>query len=1536
MLARALVLALALASLTAAAHAQNVCPPQGVSDRFVCFATGDIDTSANRTSLTYTPTQPFIAGSQICAFVDVTAELEQGGWDQVFLRFTDGTSPTGATFQDYCLAGDAAGVCDTSLSPGCEAVPTAVIDTRGTYCYQPAPGQTSVTVSVYVKTQDGQYQCGDCGDQAGSPGVTVNTLQVTGCSGFPTGTCGDGVVEGSEGCDDGNKLALDGCNASCVVEPGAVCDYAGTHCRGAKTCGGVSPGPLGVSYCYGNNADSIDTPLVWGWSVAGNGQPLALQYDISGGLELYEDPDDGSHYDELWLYWEDDLGKSDIIPINVGHATDPTAYEVWSKGSVEITPSSGATLVLAAFIVYADATVSCQDTFGDIAPLAVDYLTLGSCDTTGVVAYDSFASFTSAIGGCYTVVDFNSIPDGTLGPFTGDGYIVDTDSAEGIALSVEASPYPATFADGDGTPSLDPQIPERYLSNSRLRIDFAPSPAKAVGMTFIDVGDIGGVMGMEAYRDGRLVYFDPDIQVSDSHNNFITTRGFVFDEPVDTIVFSMLEPSDAFNLDNLVVVPQDDRDDDGVPDLCDCAPDNPKVAGAFSEICNDGADNDCDGFADGTDTDCGGAGSAACQTYADENLDLGSGGWLVSGDTAWNWSASTGRWQTDSKNNLHAVLETKPLLVPAAACPGDFKLDLELAGTVSSDGDALVIAWAKNGGAFVTAKTLTGTLTKQTLDLTGQLAAGDALSVRLTYDTNASGFASGPNITRVRLYADEDADHDLVCDGCDCAPHNAAFGLDCDRDNDGWCAATTGPLNPNPLYAGCDAELSGGNPQVGGSDCQDDNANANPGRPREDPFCADGVDNDCDGKIDLADSDCAAPACSDPDNDGYGTGPGCLGSDCLEGVASCNVDCVDADHDGRADCDPLDTCIDGDGDGYGTGPGCLGLDCDDDESRCAVDCHTDVDHDQVADCAEACVDADHDSYGVGPGCLGLDCDDTSSRCTTSCVDVDGDQVPDCKDGCLDADHDGYGVGPACIAGDCNDLKPSCTVSCVDVAPANGIADCAETCNDPDGDGYGSGSGCLGVDCNEGVAQCNISCRDDDADGLDDCDPADTCRDADHDGYGVGTGCVGLDCDDHLAACTTSCVDADHDLLPDCDPADDCHDVDHDGFGVGPGCLAPDCDDTIDTCASDCTTDADGDELPDCAEACVDHDGDGFGVGPGCTGFDCDDDAASCTTSCVDADLDQLADCKDPCLDMDHDGFGVGPGCTAADCDDDRAACTTSCVDANDNGTPDCAEDCVDLDGDGFGVGTTCLGPDCDDGAASCTTTCVDRDLDQVFDCADGCVDSDQDGYGEGPDCLGPDCDDTLRGCNLDCSDANHNDVVDCNEGCTDRDHDGFGVGADCTQVDCDDRYAACTTSCTHADNDGIPDCADDDDDNDGLSDVDEASQGTNPLDPDSDDDGLNDGDEVHSAHSNPLDPDSDDDGLKDGDEVIRGTSPTNADTDGGGVHDGDEVTHGTNPLDPSDDRASGRYEGSGCSGAGLGGAWLALLPLLWALRRRRA
>jgi hypothetical protein len=94
-----------------------------------------------------------------------------------------------------------------------------------------------------------------------------------------------------------------------------------------------------------------------------------------------------------------------------------------------------------------------------------------------------------------------------------------------------------------------------------------------------------------------------------------------------------------------------------------------------------------------------------------------------------------------------------------------------------------------------------------------------------------------------------------------------------------------------------------------------------------------------------------------------------------------------------------------------------------------------------------------------------------------------------------------------------------------------------------------------------------------------------------------------------------------------------------------------------------------------------------------------------------------------------------------------------------------------------------------------------------------------------------------------------------------------------------------------------------DDDNDGLSNSQEESLGTDPEIDDTDSDGLLDGEEVNQHGTDPLNPDSEDDGLSDGDEInLYNTSPTNADTDGDGLTDGEEVNvYGTSPTEPDTD-----------------------------------
>lgn len=74
--------------------------------------------------------------------------------------------------------------------------------------------------------------------------------------------------------------------------------------------------------------------------------------------------------------------------------------------------------------------------------------------------------------------------------------------------------------------------------------------------------------------------------------------------------------------------------------------------------------------------------------------------------------------------------------------------------------------------------------------------------------------------------------------------------------------------------------------------------------------------------------------------------------------------------------------------------------------------------------------------------------------------------------------------------------------------------------------------------------------------------------------------------------------------------------------------------------------------------------------------------------------------------------------------------------------------------------------------------------------------------------------------------------------------------------------------------------ADIDSDEDGLANIYEIENGTDPLSKDTDNDGLTDYDEIFIYNTNPVIPDTDGDGLEDGDELHIGVDPTNPETFG--------------------------------------------------------
>jgi fibro-slime domain-containing protein len=107
-------------------------------------------------------------------------------------------------------------------------------------------------VTVGVPASDGSIQVKDVASDVVKEGPVVVVVNLDGASardgGTPTCTtdasdnciqviCGDGKLEGSEECDDGNADSGDGCTSGCKIESDHVCPVVGTLCVSTVVCG---------------------------------------------------------------------------------------------------------------------------------------------------------------------------------------------------------------------------------------------------------------------------------------------------------------------------------------------------------------------------------------------------------------------------------------------------------------------------------------------------------------------------------------------------------------------------------------------------------------------------------------------------------------------------------------------------------------------------------------------------------------------------------------------------------------------------------------------------------------------------------------------------------------------------------------------------------------------------------------------------------------------------------------------------------------------------------------------------------------------------------------------------------------------------------------------------------------------------------------------------------------------------------------------------------------------------------------------------
>ena len=507
-------------------------------------------------------------------------------------------------------------------------------------------------------------------------------------------------------------------------------------------------------------------------------------------------------------------------------------------------------------------------------------------------------------------------------------------------------------------------------------------------------------------------------------------------------------------------------------------------------------------------------------------------------------------------------------------------------------------------------------------------------------------------------------------------------------------------------------------------DCDDTNAAVSP---VAEELC-DGVDNDCDARVD-ADALDGTLVYDDTDLDGFGNA--------ATGRLACEL--VDGTVEDATDCDDTDVQ---------TYPGAPEL-CDLEDNNCdgTVDEGSPEERSYYQD-------ADADGYGdaavsvaacgapAGYVELGTDCDDADATRSPGAAEV------------------------------CDGIDNNCDAG-VDVDPTDGLTLYADT----DGDGYGDdatiGTACegggfveVGGDCDDAVSAVNPGAAevcdtlDNDCNGSADessaTDAATWYLDADADGYG-DTGASTASCTQPtgFAGSADDCDDADATSYPDapelCDERDnDCNGTIDDGAGADTWFADTDGDGYGDAAAAeesceqpagyvadarDCD-DGDAATNPAADETCDGEDDD-------CDGTS-DEDAVDGSPSYADADADGYGD-----PDSVTSACELEPGRTidASDCDDGSAAinpAATEACDGDDNNCDGAVDEAgatgestwyIDADGDGSGAeaptadacdvpsGYAATSDDCDDADATVSPTAAEADDGLDNDC-DGLVDED--------------------------------------------------------------------------------------------------------------------------------------------------------------------------------------------------------------------
>jgi len=840
------------------------------------------------------------------------------------------------------------------------------------------------------------------------------------------------------------------------------------------------------------------------------------------------------------------------------------------------------------------------------------------------------------------------------------------------------------------------------------------------------------------------------------------------------------------DMDSMANCVDPDNDNDGDPDVVDCAPHDPAVNSAAMEVC-DGIDNDCDTLTDEGFEDYDEDGIASC---VDPDVD---------GDGVLNLDDNCGQAfnpdQINSDDDAYGD-ECDPDddndgdLDPSDCAPLDpalSHLKTELCDGIDNDCDSLI----DEGFADLDGDQLADCVDPD-LDGDGVLNGND--NCPATVNPNQSNL-DNDGIGNV---CDLDDDADGVPDSIDNCPL-AANPKQLNMDSDEWGNA-------------CDTDKDGDKVTcVSETDCQDCNDLDPLVMPGLAELC-DNKDNNCDGVVDdgFVDTDGDALAnCldTDDDNDGDLDETDCEpldetihagASELCDGIdQNCNdlvdeeigdtdkdgiADCVDPDDDGDEIEDALDNCpLTPNHDQINTDADALGNACD-----------VDDDNDSVKDTVDNC------SLHANAAQVNTDADEQGDACDD---DDDADQVIDADDNCPliangeQADNDEDEVGDVCDDDDDNDEVLDKADNCqfaVNPAQTNTDQDLlGDVCDtDDDNDGVPDvEDNCplvanhtqINTDGNSGSGDALGDACDTDDDGdfvldvVDNCPLVSNADQNNTDGDALGDACDGdkdNDGDKDITDCQPSNPAIHHQAVESCNGIDD------------------DCDGSVDEQGSvGCAiyyVDVDGDQKGASDFSCLCKP---QGVYTATVAGDCDDTnkaihpGASETCNGIDDNCDNVLDpegvpgCQAYFLDADGDEYGstlskclcaatqAYSATVAGDCNDSDASvfpgAPESCNGKDDNcdlvadpeGMPGCSVFYRDQDGDTIGSEEhKCLcapdGPfsavtsgDCNDSDKTtypgALETCNGKDdnCDEITDpentygCGDYFVDKDLDGYG---------------------------------------------------------------------------------------------------------------------------------------------------------------------------------------------------------------